>query len=143
MNPFGFDPAKNPFAEISKMMEQFKIPGIDMGSMLETQRKNIEALTQANQMAYAGMQELARRQAEVLQQTMVQCQSAMTQMATSNPANMAGQADVARQVFEKAIAGMRELAEAAAKSQTQAWEVIQKRTQENIAQITRQMQPPK
>ena len=141
MNPFGYDPAKNPFLEFGKLMEQFKVPGIDMGAVVEAQRKNIEALTQANQVAYAGMQELVRRQAEILQQTMLQWQSAMAQMGGANPANLAGQAEAGRQALDKAIASMRELAELAVRSQTQAWEVIQKRTQENIAELTRLMQP--
>lgn len=142
MNPFGFDPTKNPFAEIGKMLEQFKLPGLDLAVIMEAQRKNIEALTQANQMAYAGIQELARHQAALLQQTMTQCQTALAQVGSPTPANMGAQAEVARQIFDQAVAGMREMAEAAAKSQAQAWEVIQKRTQESVAQLMQQ-NPPK
>jgi hypothetical protein len=65
----------------------------------------------------------------------------MGQMGGPNPANLSTLGETGRQIFEKTIAGMREMAEAAAKSQTQAWEVIQKRTQENIAELTRMMQP--
>ncbi len=142
MNPFGFDPTKNPFADIGKMLEQFKLPGVDLAGVMEAQRKNIEALTQANQTAYAGMQELARRQAELFQQTMAQCQTALSQVGSPTPANMSAQAEVAQKIFSQAVAGMREMAEAAAKSQAQAWEVIQKRTEESIAQVMQQ-NPPK
>ena len=38
---------------------------------------------------------------------------------------------------------MREMAEVATRSQTQAWEVIQKRFRENMADMTKLMQPPK
>ncbi len=137
MNPFGFDPTKNPLLDVGKLMESMKLPGLDVNALLEAQRKNIEALTQANQLAYAGMQELARRQAEIFQRAMTQWQSAMAQMGSMSPGSVSGQADLARQAMEKAIAGMREMAEAAVQAQSPAWQVIQKRTEEGIAELTR------
>jgi len=139
----GFDPMKNPFPDIAKLMEQFKVPGLDVSKIVEAQRKDIEALTQANQAAYAGVQELARRQTEILQETMAEWQAAMSQAAGGDSANMAKQAELAQQAFGKAFGNMRELAEMAAKSQTQAWEVIQKRFHENLANMRNLMQPPK
>ena len=139
----GFDPSRNPFPDIAKLMEQFKVPGVDVSKIVEAQRKDIEALTQANQAAYAGVQELARRQTEILQETMAQWQGAMSQAAGGDSANMAKQAEMAQQAFGKAFTNMRELAEMAQKSQTQAWEVIQKRFQENLAEFRNLMQPPK
>ena len=139
----GFDPTKNPFPDIAKLMEQFKVPGLDVSKIVEAQRKDIEALTQANQAAFAGVQELARRQTEILQETMAEWQAAMSQTAGGDTANMAKQAELAQQAFGKAFANMRELAEMAQKSQTQAWEVIQKRFHENLANMRNLMQPPK
>ena len=57
--------------------EQFKIPGVDLGAVVEARRKDIEALTQANQQAYQGMQALAQRQAEILKETMSEWQTSM------------------------------------------------------------------
>jgi hypothetical protein len=34
----------NPFGNMATMLGQFGIPGLDMGSMVEAQRKNVEAL---------------------------------------------------------------------------------------------------
>ncbi len=42
----------NPFADFTKMMEQFRLPGMDMSAVIEARRKDIEALTEANQLAY-------------------------------------------------------------------------------------------
>ena len=55
-NPFGM-----PFVDITKILEQFKLPGIDIQAVLDARRKDVEALTQANQIAYESMQALARR----------------------------------------------------------------------------------
>jgi phasin family protein len=141
-NP-GFDPSNFAFPDIGKMMEQFKVPGIDVGKIVEAQKKDIEALTQANQAAYAGVQELAKRQAEILQETMAEWQASMTSAGGGAGANPAVQAELAQKAFAKAVTNMREMAEMAAKSQTQAWEVIQKRFRENLADMMKMMQPPK
>jgi len=47
--------------DFSKLIEQVKLPGFDMASVIETQRKNIDALTAANQLAYDGMQALMQK----------------------------------------------------------------------------------
>ena len=143
MTNTGFDPLKNPFPDIAKLMEQFKVPGIDVSRIVEGQRKDIEALAQANQAAYAGVQELARRQTEILQETMAEWQAALSQAAGRDSANLAQQTELAQRAFGKAFANMRELAEMAQKSQAQAWEVIQKRFHENLADLRNLMQPPK
>lgn len=44
---------KNPFQsfDLAKMMSEFKIPGVDWEAMMTSQRRNIEALTNANHVA--------------------------------------------------------------------------------------------
>jgi phasin family protein len=137
------DAPKNPFPDVAKMIEQLKMPGLDVSGFIEAQRKNIEALTQANQAAFEGMQELAKRQMEILQETISEWQAAMSEAADREGANTARRADAAEKAFAKAFGNMRELAEMAAKAQTQAWEVIQKRFEENLADLRSLLQPPK
>jgi phasin family protein len=139
----GFDPSKYPFPDIGKMMEQFKVPGIDVSKIIEGQRKDIEALTQANQAAFAAVQELAKRQVEILQETATQWQAMMGQGASGDGANIGKQTELAQKAFGKAFNNMREMAEVTARTQTQAWELIQKRVQENLAELRNLMQPPK
>jgi len=130
------------FPDITKMLEQLKIPGIDMNAIVEARRKDIEALTQANQMAYESIQALARREAEILQQTMSEWQGAMAGLAGKNPAEMAAKGtELATQAFGRALANMRELAEMAVKSQAQTYEVLNKRFQENLEDLRKLMQP--
>ena len=47
------------FAEYIKVIKQFKLPGVDASAILESRRKDIEALAAANTTALTGMQELA------------------------------------------------------------------------------------
>ena len=55
--------AANPFGDFTKMLEQFKLPGFDVPAIMEARRKDMEALVQANQTAFQGMQSLAQKQA--------------------------------------------------------------------------------
>jgi phasin family protein len=137
------DSTKKPFPDIAKLIEQFKVPGLDVSRIVEAQRKNIEALTQANQAAYDGMQDLAKRQMEILQETVTEWQAAMTEAANRESTSAAQRAEAAEKTFGKTFANMRELAEMAAKAQTQAWEVIQKRFQQNLADLRNLLLPPK
>lgn len=137
----------NPFqiVDFTKMMEQYKLPGVDFGALVERQRKDIEALTEANRIAAEGMQALAKLEAEILQKTMQEVMSAMSKAATGGDpmANAAKQAELAQQAFGKALANMRELAEVASKSQSEAYAVISKRVQQSIQELTALMQPKK
>jgi phasin family protein len=134
---------KNPFPDVAEMIERLKMPGLDVSGFIEAQRKNIEALTQANQAAYEGMQELAKRQMEILQETMTEWQAAMSEAADRAGTSAAQRAEIAEKAFGKAFGNMRELAEMAAKAQTQAWEVVQKRFQESLDDLRKAMLPPK
>jgi phasin family protein len=134
---------KNPFPDVAKMIEQLKVPGLDVSGFIDTQRKNIEAITQANQAAYDSMRELAKRQMDILQETAAEWQAAMSEAAKREGTNAARRADAAEKAFGKAFGNMRELAEMAAKAQTEAWEVVQKRFQENLADLRSLLVPPK
>jgi phasin family protein len=126
-----------PVVNIEKLLEQFRLPGVDLPALMEAQRKNIQALQEANQKAYSGALALAQRQAEILEETMQEWQSAAKELTSKSAAeNVASkQADLAKKAIENAIANMRELAEMAVNSQTQAYEVIGKRVQTGIEEL--------
>jgi len=124
----------NPFEDFSKMLEQFKIPGMDMEAVLLARRKDIDALTQANRLAYEGMQALMKKQTEIFSQTMQEIQDSMRQFNTGgNPAQaMTQQGELVQQALQKAFANMRELAEMAQKSQVEAMTVIGDRARQSL-----------
>jgi phasin family protein len=119
-----------PGFDFTKLLQPFKIPGVDFSSIVERERKNIEALAQANRIAFEGWQNLARRQSEILQDSMKRA----VDDAKSQTALQKG-AELARSAFETALANMRELAEIATKSQKDAFEVIRKRVEENMNEL--------
>jgi phasin family protein len=132
------------FVDFTKIMEQYKMPGVDFGAIVEARRKDIEALTEANRIAVEGMQALAQKEAEILQKTMQEVMSAMSGAAGKDPmTNAAKHSEVAQKAFEKALTNMRELAEMASRSQSEAYAVISKRAQQNIQELMSLSQPKK
>lgn len=130
---------QNPFwdMDFSKMMADYKVPGMDMDALMAAQRKNMEALTQANRLAYEGMQAVATRQAEILRQSMEEMTKAMRDMmaAGAPEEKVSQQAEMMKGQFEKTLANMRELSEMVAKSNTEAADVINQRIAAQLEEI--------
>jgi len=130
----------NPFNDLQKMIEQFKMPGVDMSAIVESRRKDIEALMEANKATYESMQALARKQTEILTQTMQGMQEAAKD-AVSSAGNPAKQTENVRKAFEKTLADMKELAEMARSSQAEAMAHITQRGNEHMQEIKKMMLP--
>jgi phasin family protein len=109
----------NPFGDVTKMMEQFKMPGIDMTAIMQAQRKGIESLVEANQAVFASMQALAKRQTEMMTEAMQDMQHAVKN-GVGGITDPTKQVELVRKGFEKTLAGMKELAEMARQAQSDA-----------------------
>jgi len=131
-----FDPTKM-VDEFSKMLKQYKLPGIDVDSVVASQKKNLEALTSANRVAFEGLQAVAKRQAEILQETMNEASKAVDSMskAGSPPEIAAKQAELAKGAFERALGNMKELADMVAKSNQEATSTINTRISATLDEI--------
>ena len=123
----------NLFGDLGKLAEKIKLPGVDIAAIVESQRKDMEALAEANKQAYEGIKALAQRRNEILQEALVEWQEAMKD-ATGKDA-LSKSADRAKQGIKKAIDNVRELAEMEAESRRKAWKVVQDRFQENLANL--------
>ena len=56
--------------DVTKMMADFRFCPFDVEALMACQRRNIEALTQANQLTVEAVQAVARRQIEIARQTL-------------------------------------------------------------------------
>lgn len=132
----------NAFGELTKMIEQFKLPGTEPADILEARRKDIEALVQANQATYEGMQALAKKQAEMLTQAMEDIQTALKAVAGgAGVGDPAKQGELARKAYEKVLSDMKDLAEIARKSQADALASITQRGAQHLDEIKKMMTP--
>lgn len=138
-NPFAgafpnFDFGKMPNFDFQKMFADFKAPAFDVDSLLAAQRRNIEALNEANKLVAESMQAIFRRQAEILRQTMEEAAEAFQKMsgAGTPEQKVAENAELLKSALERSVANMRELSEMAAKANNETFQVINKRMGESL-----------
>ena len=115
--------------DVSKYLGDFKVPGVDVETIVASQRKNIEALTEANKLAFEGLQNVVKRQVEILRQTIDEV--AQVSKDFSEPGTpqdkAAKQAEFAKDAFERALSNARELSEMIAKANSEAFDLLNKR----------------
>ncbi len=126
------------FADLTKMIEQFKLPGIDTDEIVAARRKDVDALIEAHQAAHDGMQALANRQAEMLKEAMQDIQASV-KGAAGGVGDPGKQGELARKAYEKVLSNMKELAEIARQSQADALASITKRGTENLEEVKKMM----
>ena len=120
----------DPFASIKQMLEQFKMPGVDLQAIGEARRKDLEALMTANKTAVAAMQELAKKQTEMFTAAMQNMQTSLQSMG--DPMK---QTELARNAYESTVKQMQELAALAQKAQSDAAAAITKRVQQSMEEM--------
>jgi phasin family protein len=123
--------------DFSKLVSEFKFPGMDVEALTGSYRRNIEALTQANQLAMEGYQAIARRQVEILRQTLEEAQAMGRELvgAGSPDEKLVKETDLLKTAFEKALGNMTELAEMVSKSNKEAADIINKRVVDSLDEI--------
>lgn len=109
-----------------------RFPMMDAEAIMQSQRRNIEVLTQANQICYEGVQAVAQRQAEIMRKSFEDCSRVVQEMAKPGDVEdrLTRQADAAKDAYEASVANMRELAELSVKSNSEAAELLNKRMTE-------------
>jgi phasin family protein len=129
---------KNGLFDVTKIMGDFRVPGIDLEAAVASQRKNIEALTQANQLAVEGVQALMRRQVEITRQAMEDFSAMFRDFVQPNGSpedRFAKQAEYSKHAIEKGLSNAKELTELVTKANTEAFNVINKRVTESLDEV--------
>ena len=131
-----FDPTKMT-EQFTQMMKDYKLPGVDVDALVASQRKNVEALTSANRTVFEGLQAIAKRQAEILQETMNETTKAVDSLAkSSSPTEAAAkQAELTKEAFERALSNMREVAEMATKANDEVASTINGRISATLDEV--------
>lgn len=127
----------NGFFDVSKVFGDFRFPGFDVQAIAEAQRRNLEALTEFNQLAVEGVRALAQRQAEIAQQAVQEASALVREwMQPGAPEErLANSAEAAKQAFEKGVANVRELGELTTKASKDVFGVIAQRVSEGFDEV--------
>nr|VFK10257.1 MAG: phasin family protein [Candidatus Kentron sp. LPFa]VFK18007.1 MAG: phasin family protein [Candidatus Kentron sp. LPFa]VFK33951.1 MAG: phasin family protein [Candidatus Kentron sp. LPFa]VFK67934.1 MAG: phasin family protein [Candidatus Kentron sp. UNK]VFK73234.1 MAG: phasin family protein [Candidatus Kentron sp. UNK] len=123
--------------QFSKILQDYKVPGVDTTAILESSRKNIEALVAANRQAAEGLQAVVSRQGEILRETANETASVLKQLSSGeNPKDVVSkQMELLNPALERVLSNARELAEMVQKSNTDAFDIIKKRFEESLSEF--------
>ena len=147
-----------PFADLSKtmaelypgkLMEQlvttfgeYKLSGINLDTLLQSNRKNLEALGAANKRLLEHTETVTRRQGEILRKTLEEASSALKALSnTDTPQDVAAkQGELLRQIILRTLDTMRNLADMTAKSSSEAFGTVNDRVRENAEEMKAMLQ---
>lgn len=123
--------------EFSKHLPKFSGFPFDTATLLESQRKNVQAFAEIQKKALEGLQAAAQKQGELVSQ-MAQDNSALAHeiMNEGTPEQkIARQTDIAKKVYEKSISGMKEIGEILTKSNQGVTDIINKRVSATLTEV--------
>ena len=131
-------PGADWLADFSKAMGDMRAPTVDLETVVSMQRKNMEALTQANQLAFEGAQAVMRHQLEMTRRSMEEFAAMFTGLFQPNGSvedRMAKHADFSKTALEKGMTNARELADLVSKANNDAFNVLSRRIAETLEEL--------
>ncbi|MGO4330576.1 MULTISPECIES: phasin family protein [unclassified Cupriavidus] len=132
----------NTFAPHKKLLEFVKQNRLNPVAILESRRKDIEALASVNLTVLSGLQSLVRLQAEYLCGTAADLQSlGTTKQADGAEASAVRVTELLPRTVNKAVSGLRGLTDTVYKTQADSFAVVGKRLAENVEEVKGILRP--
>ena len=122
---------------LRKFGSDLGLPKVDVDKLIESHRKNIDALSQSATVAAQGAQSVAQKQREIFEAGLDEA----TKLARGYQPlgklqdNLALQTEFAKKVFEIAVKGAQESATTARQSTSEAVKIIQDRLKESFDEM--------
>jgi phasin family protein len=123
--------------DVTKMMTDFRFRPFDVEALMACQRRNIEALSQANQLAVEGVQAVARRQIEIARQALEEFSVLFRDLTqpVSAEDRIVKNTEYAKQMLEKGVTHGREITMLATKAGSEAADILRKRASESLDEL--------
>ncbi len=125
-------------ADFGKVLGDMRAPTVDLETVVAMQRKNMEALTQANQLALEGAQAVMRHQMEMARRSMEEFSTLFAGFFQPNGSmeeRLAKQADMSKTALEKGLSNAREITDLMTKANSEAFNVITRRVTETLEEL--------
>src|SRR5919107_312682 len=121
----------------------FKLPGFDLNTVVDIQRRNVEALTAANQTVVQGLQTVVRRQGEIARQSVEQFQDLVSfkPSSASVTETLVKRIDLTKTAYEKTVTDARELGDIVAKVGTEAADILSRRVVASLDEVKAAARP--
>jgi len=132
-----------PLKGMAERLQNLPLAGAE-GAIVESGRKDLQALVKANEKSYEGLQAVVQRQTEMLKTSIEEWQGTMKGLSAKDPREGFAKLDaMGKAAFKQALDDIRELSEMAAKSQSDAFEVVRERIRSNVDEVSKLLQPRK
>jgi len=133
----------DPFSQFAAMFQQYKLPGLDVSAIVDARRKDVEALAEANQVAFGGMQAIQGKQLEILRSAPDNFQTVAQQLATSPAKPAVSPTEVVQTALHLALADMQDIAQKTQQAQTQAYAIVAKRMEQAANELRASLEQPR
>jgi phasin family protein len=136
---------KNGSVASSKETSGLDISGPEIDAMLASQRKNVEAIMQASQVAIDAVQAVWRRQLNFVQEAVAGFTilvGGFAQPTGPSKGQLAKHAEYSKQALEKNLANVRELTELATRATSDAMSILNQRVIESLEEVHRLPEKP-
>jgi phasin family protein len=122
---------------LKKFGSDIGLPKLDVDELIETHKKNIDALGQSAKAAAQGARSVAQKQREVLEAGLREAATLAREYKPLDKVqeNVAVQTEFASKVLEIAIKGAADSATTARQSTAEAVKIIQDRVKESLEQV--------
>ena len=112
-----------------------KLPGFDVNTVVDIQRRNFEALTAANQTVVQGLQTVMQRQGEIARQSVMQFQDLLSFKPASVTETLVKRVDLTKTAYEKNVADARELGDIVVKAGSEAADILSRRVVASLDEV--------
>ena len=129
---------KSEFTALNRANSGLPLSGPEVGAMLASQRKNVEAMMQANRVALDGVQAIWRRQLDFIQEAVAGLTTHVGDLAPpSGPLNekLAKHVEYSKQAFERSLGNARELTELATEATNESMNTVSQRFYEGLGEM--------
>lgn len=126
--------AEVPTHALGRLLDLLKLPDI-AATVVAARKRDLEAIVEANRRSYEGLADVVQGQSEALKAAIAEF-SLAAKLAVEDPREGVAQLDqIALALFRMSVGHLRQLADAAAKSQADAFESITARIRANVDEV--------
>ncbi len=132
--------ANDATTKIRELVEHYRLPGFDLDGFIAARQSDIDALSKATAVAFAGAQTITEKQADLLKATLGELKGAVApdSAETGDVGLREGvkkQTDLVQGVLARTLDSMKEMAEAAQRAQIEVFNIGVERAQASAAEV--------
>jgi hypothetical protein len=132
----------DPFSQFAAMFQQYQLPGFDVSAIMESRRKDVEALAATNRVAFGGMEALRDKQLEILRRTLSDLEGIAKQFASGAGKPPFNANEVVQRALHNALADMQDIARTTQQTQAEAYALVSKRLEDSLNELKSSMDKP-